>query len=278
MIITCSQCQHQQESGKFCGSCGADLSSAMESTVQQPAQTEVAAGVHTQPAYTNENLTKAKEGVSKYWSFALDVLKRPSIALTGTEGHFVNGLVTIAVYVVAFALSLYFLANKLFKTMFGGMGSLFGESPMGAQSLPFFDIVSPLFMFALLFVAGALLSSFAAIKMMSDSLSFKGIIGQFGSVIIPFAALNVIAIIFGLTGSIQVTLLLTALSLLFPVIVMPALVVYDRSMQNSRPVNRIYWSVGASALSLLIAYLVVRTSVMSFMEDMDQFMNMLDLF
>ncbi|TLS38597.1 zinc ribbon domain-containing protein [Pseudalkalibacillus caeni] len=273
-MITCPQCNTQQESGKFCGSCGADLSPQASDFAQPSAKPEVAAAAsaQSQPVYTNENLNKAKEGVSKYWNFALDVLKRPSAALTGNETHFTNGLITIAVYVVAFSLSLYFLANKLFKTMMGGFGSAFGEG-MGAKSLPFFDIASPIFMFVLLFIAGAMLSSFAAIKMMSEPLSFKGIIGQFGSIIIPFAAMNVIAIIFGLAGSIQLTLLLTGLSLLFTTFIMPAIVVYDFSLKIGKPVNRVYWSVGASALSMLIAYLVVRTSVLSFIEDMEQIMN-----
>ncbi|MGD6803418.1 hypothetical protein ACQCVK_12435 [Rossellomorea vietnamensis] len=277
-MIICSECNHQQEAGKFCGSCGADLSTAVESPIQPSAQREVAAASHTQqPVYNNENLTKAKEGVSKYWSFALNVLKSPSAALTGYETHFVNGLITIAVYVAAFALSLYFLANKLYKTMMGGFGNFFGEG-MGAQSLPFFDIAFALFMFALLFVAGAILSSFAAIKMMSEPLSFKGIIGQFGSVIIPFAAMNVIALIFGLAGSVQLTLLFTGLSLIFTIFIMPAIVVYDRSIKSGKSVNSVYLSIGASAMSMLIVYLVVRTSVMSFLEEMNQFMNMLDLF
>ncbi|WP_335871139.1 hypothetical protein [Bacillus sp. 2205SS5-2] len=276
MLLTCTKCFHQQESGKFCGKCGTALTLKNENETPQSAQEEVAATTYNnqQSKQMSNNLKKAKEGVSRYGSFVVDVLKRPSAALTGHDRNFVNGLITIAVFILAFSLSLYFLMNKIFKSVMGGFGNFFGEA-MAPQSLPAFDIVSQLFIFSLLFIAGAMLSAFAAIKLMSDSMTFKEMIGNFGSVIIPFTSLNVLAIIMGLTGSIQITLLLIGISLIFTVIVMPALVVYDRAMKSGKQVNSIYLSVGASTLSLLITYFIFQTSVLGFIEEIR---NMLEMF
>jgi hypothetical protein len=273
-MITCPSCLNEQDTGKFCGKCGTNL---METGGQpQPsAHAETAAAAQPVPSMnSNENLMKAKEGVSKYWNYALEVLKKPSTALAGKESQFLNGIITIGIFVAALSISIYFLANKFYKEMFGGIGSLLSGDEMGAQSLPFFQFASSLMLFSLLFIIGALISVFLAAKLMSEGFTFKELLARFGGILIPFAALNVAAILFGLMGSIKFTLLLTGVSLLLTIVIMPALVVYDRAVKSSKAINGIYWSVGASAVSMLITYFIVRTSVMEFVNEIESLFNM----
>ncbi|TMU83448.1 hypothetical protein FGG79_19765 [Bacillus sp. BHET2] len=274
-MLKCTSCLNEQDSGKFCGKCGTSL---MENSNHQPsAYTEASAAssaMDTQPVNTNENVMKAKESVSKYWSYALQVLKKPSVALETKENQFVNGVITMALFVIAFALSIYFLANKLYKAVVGGFGSLFSEGGIGAQSLPFFSITSSLLMFAVFFIIGSFISVFLVSKFMSEGFTMKELLGQFGSILIPFTALNVVAIVFGLMGSIQLTLILTGVSMFYTVAILPSIVVYDRAMKSGKILNKLYWATGASAASMFIAYLIVRMSVLDFMSDIESLLNM----
>ncbi|MEL3970797.1 DUF6574 domain-containing protein [Rossellomorea oryzaecorticis] len=275
-MITCPSCLNEQSTGKFCGKCGTNLMETGTGGQPQPAaHAETAAAAQPVPAMnSNENLMKAKEGVSKYWNYALEVLKKPSTALAGKENQFLNGVITIGIFVIALSISIYFLANKFYKEMFGGLGSLFSGDEMGGQSLPFFQFASSLMLFSLLFIIGALISVFLAAKLMAEGFTVKELLARFGGILIPFASLNVAAILFGLMGSIQITLLLTGVSLLFTIVIMPSLVVYDRAVKSKKPVNGVYWSVGASAVSMLITYFIVRTSVMDFVSDIESLFNM----
>ncbi|RBP02511.1 hypothetical protein [Rossellomorea aquimaris] len=275
-MMKCSSCLNEQDSGKFCGKCGAGLTETGNHPLPS-AYTEVAAASQTvapEPVNVNENVVKAKESVSKYWNYALQILKKPADALKNGESQFLNGIITIAIMVIASSLSIYFLANKYYKAMFGGLGSLLSEGGMGGQSLPFFNITSTLSLFALLFIVGALISVFVAAKFMLEGFTIKELLAQFGGVLVPFAALNVVAIVFGLMGSIQLTLILTGISLFYTIVVMPAIVVYDRAMKSGKSLNRIYWALGASAISVFITYLIIRISVMDFINEIDSLLNM----
>lgn len=274
-MLKCTNCLNEQDSGKFCGKCGTSL---MESGIPQPtAFTEAAAASPAggaQPVNTNEHVTKAKENVSKYWSYALQVLKKPSVAFDTKDSQYVNGIITMALFVIAFALSIYFLANKLYKAVVGGFGSLFSEGGLGAESLPFFSITSSLFMFAVFFILGSFISVFLVSKFMTEGFTLKELLSQFGSILIPFTALNVVAIIFGLMGSIQLTLTLTGVSLFYTIAILPSIIVYDRAMKSEKSLNKLYWATGASAASLFIAYLIVRMSVLDFMSEIESLLNM----
>jgi hypothetical protein len=274
-MLKCTNCLNEQDSGKFCGKCGTSL---MVTGIPQPtAYTEAAAAspaVAAQPVNTNEHVTKAKENVSKYWSYALQVLKKPSVAFDTKDSQYVNGIITMALFVIAFALSIYFLANKLYKAVVGGFGSLFSEGGIGAESLPFFNITSSLFMFAVFFILGSFISVFLVSKFMTEGFTLKELLGQFGSILIPFTALNVVAIIFGLMGSIQLTLTLTGVSLFYTIAILPSIIVYDRAMKSEKSLNKLYWATGASAASLFIAYLIVRMSVLDFMSEIESLLNM----
>ncbi|MCA1055203.1 hypothetical protein LCM10_09405 [Rossellomorea aquimaris] len=272
-MMTCPSCLNEQNGGKFCGKCGTNLVET-EGQPQPAAHAETAATAQTAPVNTNENMQKAKEGVSKYWNYALGVLKNPSKALASNESQFLNGIITIAIFVVALSLSIYFLANKYYKEMFGGIGSLFSGDGMEAQSLPFFQMNSALVMFALLFILGAIVSVFLAAKLMSEAFTVKTVLARFGGVLVPLAAMNVLAMLFGLMGSIKFTLLFTGVSLLIAIVLMPTLVVYDRAVKSQRATKGVYWSLGASAVSVLITYFIIRTSVLDFMDEFESLFNL----
>ncbi|UOQ94488.1 hypothetical protein MUO14_05915 [Halobacillus shinanisalinarum] len=276
--MICTNCNHEQESGKYCGVCGAEISTEQQAHRSEDlAQRQQEQQQQAQAAETiaqSDNMAKAKHASRQFGKHALQLLKRPSGAFSSTENQFVSGLITMAIYIIAFTLSLYFLANKLYQLTIGGFSSFMGE-PNVQQSLPFFKMASPIFLFVLLFIAAATITMIAAIKMMNINLSFQKVIAQYGGLIIPFTALNSMAILFGISGSIGFTLAALYASLVFTVFILPAIVVYHYGVNSPHETRNIYWSVGTSAVIMLIAYFIVRTFALDFIGRMQEFTSFL---
>ncbi|UOQ45578.1 hypothetical protein MUN89_06450 [Halobacillus salinarum] len=122
--MKCSNCNHEQESGKFCGGCGSSLVSDGLTHAGEVSEVPAAEAAHS----NNENLEKAKQFSSAYGHYSLKLLKRPSHAFDADDSLFFQGLTTLFVYLLAFSLSLYFLANsyyKQFASFVGGNRCLF---------------------------------------------------------------------------------------------------------------------------------------------------------
>ncbi len=111
------------------------------------------------------------------------------------------------------------------KGNYGGVGHISGS------------ITSSLFMFSLIYIVGALISVFLAAKFLSEGFTLKELLAQFGGVLVPFSSLKVLAILSGLMGSVQLTYILTGITLLYAIVIMPAIVVYDRATKSHQSVN-----------------------------------------
>ncbi|SHG02908.1 zinc ribbon domain-containing protein [Ornithinibacillus halophilus] len=262
--MICTNCNHEQDRGKFCESCGTPLNS--QETVEQQAnpqhqEHQQAASIEAQP--TTANTTQnAKEALSKYGTYFLDTLKNPTTVLNLSEKYFVNGLITIGIYIVTFGLAIYFLLNGLFKEATSYWGVV-------DESLPFFTIFSRVALIALLFVAIGFFSMFVLTKFAAKSnLSFKHYIGQYGGLVVPFAAVSVIALIIGLFGATFLTVGLLLISLVFLTFIVPALFAYDKTQGISN--QRVYISLGSSVIAMIISYFVIRNSVLSFIEEIEE--------
>ncbi|MGM7703002.1 hypothetical protein ACSVDE_14825 [Pseudalkalibacillus sp. Hm43] len=271
--MICPVCKHEQENGKFCGSCGASM--IVTTTENEIAATSESVNVTTSTVSTpNENLDKAKNISRMYGNYVLALLKRPSLAFTLNEQQFVNGIITIILYALTFALSLYFLANSIFKAAMDGIGELFMETTPAA-SLPFFDITFKLLLIGVVFVAIGMVSTLLVAKLMGNKLPVKESLSQYSSVLVPFTALNMVAMILGLLGSVWGTIIIIVLSLLFVILFIPGFVVYEYSKDTKGTVDRFYWSFGAILGAMLFTYLVGKMFVWeafsSLMELMERF-------
>lgn len=261
--MICVHCQYEQEAGNYCTVCGTPFYEALTTYEEEPVTYQI---IEQDPvAYTTagsraERHQKDKTPFSQY---VKDLLKRPGKGFGADEEFFTYGLITIVFYMFAFALSFYFLANKLYTIMMGGLSTLFTETGY-QQSLPFLNLTSTIFFFISLFVLATLLSLYTASKLMGEGLSIRLLVAQFGSVILPFTVLNVIALGFGLAGAAGLTLFTTGLSLFFITAIMPAIFIYNRGMRSSKTLNIVYWSIGTTAVSMLISYFIVRLFIVDF--------------
>lgn len=279
-MLVCQNCNNQQDDGKFCGVCGGAVEEMVASTEQPNENVEQVAGndpvnesieqesvnvsasqgaatVETQAQPTAEAI---KSGLSNYWSYFINLIKNPSRAFQTGENQFINGLITLGLYALLFSLSLYFLANTVMNT-FGGWYS--------DESIPFFSVVSRLFIFAIIILGITFGSAFAMIKIAKNHESFKTIITQYGSVIVPFTALNVIAMLGGLIGSIQLTMYSLLLSVLFTVTFIPVLFVYEKVSAISKNGQKIYLSLATIIMISLISFILGDALLMNLLESID---------
>ncbi|MFC7320013.1 zinc ribbon domain-containing protein [Halobacillus campisalis] len=261
--MKCPQCNHEQGSGKFCGVCGSPLSSAGASVETEQAAT--AATMEHKPVTTNsESVEKVKKFSGDYGQGALRFLKRPSLAFRAGETAFAQGLATLIIYMVAYSLSIYFLANSLFKQM--GFG-------LGVQSLPFFGVTSRLFLISLIGIVICLAALFVMARFMNLQMSVKRLIAQYGGLITPFAAINVIAIIFGLSGAMSMTMLLLGGSAFFVLILVPALFIYHHGLTSKAEPHVFYWSTGTSLLIMIVSYLFWNWVISDMLDELDSFLS-----
>ncbi|MFG6147756.1 hypothetical protein [Halobacillus sp. B23F22_1] len=261
--MTCNKCNNEQDSGKFCGVCGSPLEQAAGAEYS-------AAAVESSPektaAVNSESMEKVKQFSGEFSQSSLRLLKRPAAAFQLGESAFMQGLVTLIIYSLAYTLSIYFLANSLFKQM--------GSFLMESQSLPFFELSSRLFLLSLIGVAISVFSIFIISKGLKLSISIKRLIAQFGGLLTPFAAVNLAAIIFGLSGSLSLTLLLLGFSTSFALLIVPILYIYHQGVTEQPEQNVFYWSLVTGVSVSVLTFFFWRWMVSDTVEEIESFINM----
>ncbi|MCA0971528.1 hypothetical protein LCM20_13055 [Halobacillus litoralis] len=257
--MMCVHCQYEQEAGNYCTVCGTPFYDSLTVNEPEPAYQII----ETHEARTDFRSDRHLKDRFSFSDYMKDHLKEPGKGFAADEELFKYGLLVIVFYMVAFALSFYFLANKLYTIMMGGLANLFSETGY-QQSLPFLNLTATILFFIALFVLSTLFCLYVAAKFMGEGLSVRLLVAQYGSVMLPFTIVNIIALGFGLAGAGGLTLFTTGVSLFFLIAIMPALLIYHRGMRSSRPLNIVYWSIGTTAASLLISYLIVRYFIVDF--------------
>lgn len=253
-MLICPSCHNEQESGKFCGVCGEKLESAaananavatQEGPVNTGASRQAAdaetAGTAETGQRQNETADKIKNGLDNYWHYFLELMKNPTGALYVNEGQLLNGVITLIIFALASSISVYFLANSIV----GGM-----------ISVPFFSFTFQLLFVAVVFLALAFASTLMMTKAAKNQDSVKTLLTQFGSLAVPFAAINIVAILAGLAGSSVFTMLLLAVSYALFLYFVPALFVYEKANQVSRNGHKVYISLAAVLIMTVLTFFV----------------------
>ncbi|GAB4073138.1 hypothetical protein GCM10028778_07410 [Barrientosiimonas marina] len=266
-MLICPNCQHQQTSGNFCGVCGSTLEAeAGTNTANQDNHEQTAAAaepvMNEQPA--DNTGEKIKDGLSHYGHYFLNLLKNPSFALQTHENEWLQALITLVITALASSLSIYFLMDSMINSVMGTM--------MGTN-LPFFSTMLSVLTVSLIIIALAFVSTLIMAKAGRTPDSAKTIFTQFGSMTVPFATVNAVAILTALAGSFVFTLLLLAASNGLLLYVIPALMVYDKTNSVSRTGPKVYLSLAAVLIMLLFMYVI---SQLFFSEMISQITSMLN--
>lgn len=256
-MLVCANCNHEQEPGKFCEACGhpmdtyqtSNSSNQSGNNIQQGgAANQQQASATTESVQSNGQQVEAvKETLNNYWSYFINLLKNPTRAFALNENQFVNGLITIGLYIVLFSLGLYFYANSV-GNMFGG-------------SVPF-TITFRLIFLKIIVLAIAFFAAFAMVKISKHPDSFKTSLTQFGSLLVPFTLLYVLGLIGGIIGSLFLTFAPILISLIFSIAFIPILFVYEKASQVNQQGQNIYLSL-ATALIMVVAFYIFGEAMIS---------------
>lgn len=251
-MLVCNQCNNEQETGKFCGACGGSLQLDGGETAA-PSANQAAATTTAQPQ-TQQTTETIKNGLSEYWNYFLNLIKNPTRAFQLNESHFINGLINIGLFAVAFSLSVYFFMNSLL----GFLG----------ESLPFFQVNLSLLFGVLLFIIISAGSALAMTKAGKNQDSFKTFIAQYGGLFAPFTALNVIAVLGGLMGVIALTLIPLTVSLSIAFFFVPVLFVFEKLSALNNSGQKVYLSLATLILISFGTYIIGEMMVFEFIDEL----------
>lgn len=245
-----------------------------QASVQEPSGIEEPAPQQQQAAQRPDpieppptiNVGEVKENAVKYWATFSTVLKSPSKAFVLDERHFTFGIINLLVYLLTFTLSIYTIANAIYRDFM-------------EDSIAFFEFSIPVFLLFSIFVAVAIAVLLLFEKMAVKQMTFKEFIAQFSGAITPFIIMNALAFITALAASAGLTIILLQLSFVFSFIITPGFFLLEKLNFYKIREYRLYFSYGVSMAILLVFYIVARLVIDALIgQILDQLYNNSELF
>jgi len=188
--MQCANCNHtNQEGGNFCENCGSPLKN--QAAQESAFSTSSTAATAAEP---NPYIESTKKISKMYFRHFIDVLKRPYSNSKNIDGQYlVHAIITIILYSLIIPLMFYFGLKGLLNDWSNVGSDWFGEEV--AFNPPFTDIVvKPTFAYAI-FILLLATFTFASVKLGRANATYKDVISRFGSFLIPFVAILLIALI-----------------------------------------------------------------------------------
>ncbi|MFD1031896.1 zinc ribbon domain-containing protein [Metaplanococcus flavidus] len=245
--MKCSNCQHEQASGKFCGKCGTVLTAhtgeAAGNTVppnQEPTPqftADASAPVYQAPTEPNQHVEKVKATSKQYWNYFLQYVKNPGSIVEQQAGQMVNALITLGIFALIFSLAIYKNLSTALQP-FNEMGGFFGtsESIMPSYfSVLFTTVFSLGVIFALAAACVYLVNKFAG-----PDASFASVVTMFGTLTVPSVVLVVAAYLLLLIESLVFGNILLLISLSLTVSMMPMYLITVLLKKSSKAIDSFY--------------------------------------
>lgn len=239
MMITCENCGKEQSPGNFCESCGAPLEAQTERTVTD-----------------NQTLEKVKQQSSQYWAYAVERIKNPTIALKDGSESFANAVITAILLPLFLSILLYALANNVVQQQM----SMFTDG----RSLPFFLIVSRLFIFFVILLFTGLIASAISLKIAKNRTSFQMLFTRFSGLQVPYTMVYVVLALLALAGIFSLNLnsfgnnvpMFVLLNVIFVIltVIHPVILTYSHVKQEEHP-HAYYMTILSFVINLLILYI-----------------------
>ncbi|TFD97077.1 Yip1 family protein [Jeotgalibacillus sp. R-1-5s-1] len=251
--MICSTCGHTQENGNFCGKCGADL--RVQSTEATSTVHKETAATYEQPATAasvaqpNEYLEKAKKTSKGYFAYTKNFIKNPSVIFKSGAAEFTNGLISLILFTVLFAFTIYFFVQSIARSMFGGMGDLFMNEYAGPS---FFTIFSQSFLYTAIYIALIAASLFVVTKLFGTDYSFKQIIAAYGVHMIPSLILIVLSMLLIIMDAYTYGVFFIVLSVLFAIIFVPVYIVSSMLTRKTKSIDPFYGYISYLVLFAII--------------------------
>lgn len=219
--MNCVNCGHSQEIGKFCGKCGTPfapinndtpttLNIAGEGHVSPAPNMAQAQQMHQQaPVEPNIHVEKIKAQSKMYGSYFMQHLKRPSHSFNQSQEGFVNGLISVILLGVFFALTASAVSSGLLSGYGPGFISVFSSTIISIVIVMGLPIVT-------LFIIN---------KFFGPQFSFKSIISIYGAHLSPLIIGAGAAFLLVLLKSFVFGNVILAIVLLFAIFILPLYVI-----------------------------------------------------
>ena len=185
--MKCPSCEHVNDGGNFCENCGArlvtgEVAAALPHASQPGVEgAAVATSTFTAVQQPNAHVENVKNVSKMYFSFFLEVLKKPVAATRNTNREeLVNGLISIGIFALIIPLIIYL-----------------GLKEAGVDGEFMSMVIKPTFSYAI-FILLIASYSFVAIKLGKVPVKYTDVIARFGSMLIPFLALFLLAFLMSL--------------------------------------------------------------------------------
>lgn len=260
--MICQSCNQETEKGKFCTNCGAELGAEesaaatepvveVNNTAEQSEPTPVPQQTtqQAQPQEPNEYVEKMKALSADFGKFFLTLIKKPSEAKNTGEKSLIPGIITIIIFALIISLDSYITIVR----------------EADGLSVSFFDVfLVPLFKYIVMFGAIAAIT-FVAAKVALQEVSIMDVIAKYGAYLVPFILLYVVGVLFNIIKLTQSPFdLVTVISILGPVLIIPVLILTERAVKGF---DLVYTIVALSFISYLIySYLSKPPSISNFMD------------
>ncbi|PAD34011.1 hypothetical protein CHH48_16995 [Terribacillus saccharophilus] len=226
-MVTCPSCGHNNTEGsKFCENCGAALQGQTAAgNTQQAAQAQYAATSQQDTSgKANEYLETTKNVSKQYFSYFLDVLKRPdgNGMKYGTD-NFVNAIITFVLFSLIIPLTLYVHANR----------QSYFEVPFGEV------VVKPVIVFAVfLFIFATII--FGVLKLDQSSVSYKSVLVRYGSLLVPFTAIMFVGALLTFLGLELWGSVLVLSGFSFALVIVPLILIPGFKQDRQRGIDNVY--------------------------------------
>ncbi len=270
--MICSNCKHEQESGKFCGKCGTPFEttttpveepivaapttervSAEKVVTEQPTATEPNQST-TAPAEPNVYVENTKEKSKLYLQYFLQQLNAPSIAKTQGSSNFSNAVISILL--LALLISLSFSAGI-------GSANIYGPS--------FFSVFIGMLFFSIVSMALAIASLWLVNNFFGPQHSFKSIVNLYGghlSLILLVAALSLLLM---MVKSYTFGTLSLLIIILFSVMLLPLYLISVLLTKKSNALDPLYaymiFIVGFSIIYMIFTFILADSTIGTLLND-----------
>lgn len=263
--MTCTNCGHSQDEGKFCGKCGTKLESTplMENVaVNEQAATTVS---HEQPiqqtvtAEPNIHVEKIKDQSKMYGSYFTRQLKRPALSFNQLPTEFTNGIISIVLLVMLISIS--------FVT--------FIKSFVGEYGPGFLSIFTNTFIFSIIAIGIVTLSLFMISRFFGPQLTFKSICSVYGGHLSPLLIASVVSILLMFLKSYTYGNILLSIVFLFAVFILPLYLISSLVTKQSSSIDPLYgFMLYIAAFSILFFIFVTILADSSLGEYINRMMYM----
>jgi hypothetical protein len=241
--MKCTNCEHMNDGGNFCENCGTRLISS-DSAVGNAGYSRPAASAQAVPApQPNVHVENVKQASSMYFNYFMKVLKKPVTETNNTKAdQLVNGLISIGLFSVIIPLIIYLSLD------YKGDGAFFSV------------LVKPAFFYALFMVLIASYS-YIAIKLGRLQVKYSDVLARFGSMLIPFVGIFILAFVFSLLDMFLYPLLL-GLGFMGAVFIIPPLVISSFKKNEPSGLDALYGTL-LTYIAIFLTFIAMAAMIIS---------------